>query len=80
MMAFVRGVIAAATNCGTITPFASQSTSTGVAPTARMAPTVAMKVLACVMTSSPGPISAARSASSSAESPESVPTASVTPQ
>ncbi len=51
------------------------STNTGVAPTAMIASTVAMKVLAGVMTSSPGPISNARSASSIAASPVPTPIA-----
>ncbi len=45
------------------------STSTGVAPTAAIASTVAMNVFAAVMTSSPGPTPNARSASSMAARP-----------
>ena len=51
------------------------STKTGLAPTAMIARTVAMKVLAGVITSSPGPTSKARSASSIAASPVPTPMA-----
>ena len=51
------------------------STKTGVAPTAMIARTVAMNVLAGVITSSPGPTSNARSASSIADSPVPTPIA-----
>ena len=44
-------------------------------PACEIARTVAMNVLAAVITSSPGPMPEARMTSSSAESPESVPTA-----
>src|SRR5256885_12334463 len=53
----------------------STSTRTGVAPAWEMAKAEAIKLLAAVMTSSPGPMSYARRASSNAEVPESTPTA-----
>ena len=55
------------------------STNTGVAPTAMMASTVAMNVLAGVITSSPAPTSNARSASSIAASPVPTPMAWLAP-
>ncbi len=52
----MRGVIAASSLAGSIVWVArSTSTNTGFAPTSRMASPVAMKVLATVTTSSPGP-------------------------
>src|SRR5207302_5962432 len=53
----------------------STSTSTGVARAWEMAKAEAIKLLAAVITSSPGPMSYARRASSNAEVPESRPTA-----
>ena len=53
----------------------STSTSRGVAPTALTASAVAMKEFDGTITSSPGPISSARSASASASVPEETPTA-----
>src|SRR5690606_9977515 len=58
----------------------STSTRTGWAPTYAMASTVAIKVLAAVMTSSPGPMPYARNAISRADVPESTPTAYFTSQ
>ena len=52
----------------------SQSTSTGVAPARATASAVAMKVLAGTITSSPGPMPSARSASSNASVPLATPT------
>src|SRR5207253_6565156 len=58
----------------------SISTKTGFAPVNEIAETVAIKVCETVITSSPGPISEARSASSRADIPESTPTAYLAPQ
>src|SRR2546422_5620003 len=55
--------------------YGSTSTRTGVAPAWDIASAEAMKLFAAVMTSSPGPMSYARRASSSADVPESTPTA-----
>ena len=51
----------------------SMSTKTGVAPTREMAPAVAKKEKGVVMTSSPGPMSSAMSATSSASVPDDTP-------
>ena len=54
-MAFVRGVMAAATRSGSMSYVSgSMSTNTGVAPAYRIDDTVALKVWPTVMTSSPG--------------------------
>ena len=55
----------------------SMSTNTGVAPTLWIVPAVAKKVNGVVMTSSPRPMSSARSASSRASVPLAQPTAYV---
>ena len=69
-IAFVRSVMAAATNCGSIVQLdGSTSTNTGVAPAPTMALTVAKKVCETVITSSPGPTPIAFRASSSAVVP-----------
>jgi len=57
----------------------SQSTKTLVAPISLIAPTVAMKVLAAVMTSSPCPTPTALSGSFSASVPEPTPMACLVP-
>ena len=60
-IAFVRWVIAASTAAGSMLAVSgSTSASTGVAPVWETASAVAMKVLAGTMTSSPGPIPAAK--------------------
>ena len=75
------GVSAASTISAVISAVSgSTSTRTGVAPTALTASAVAMKELVGTMTSSPGPMPSARSASSSASVPEETPTACSVPQ
>ena len=80
-MARVRGVMCSAT-CSTfmVSVSASTSTNTGVAPQYRMPHTVPTKVLATVITSSPGPTSAARNAMCMADVPELQATACAAPQ
>src|SRR5665213_1318202 len=56
------------------------STNTGFAPACTIAPAVAKNVNGTVMTSSPGPIPSASSASSSASEPDAHPMACRTPQ
>ncbi len=74
-IARVRGVIAASISAGSILYVrGSMSTKTGVAPTMPMASVVATNVNGVVMTSSPGPMSSARSARCSASVPEFRPT------
>ena len=69
-MARVASVIARSSSDGSrLRETGSQSTSTGRAPHASIARTVEWKVLAEVMTSSPGPTSKALRISSSAEEP-----------
>src|SRR6266516_1380105 len=69
-IAFVRSLSASATSAGAIVQLVgSMSISTGVAPVARIAPTVAKKVCETVITSSPGPTPSAFKASSSAVVP-----------
>ena len=58
----------------------STSTSLGVAPTQLTASAVAMKEFDGTMTSSPGPMSIARSAREMASVPEETPTANGEPQ
>ena len=66
----VRGVIAASIKAGFIVQVTgSTSTKTGLAPQYRMAAVVATNVIDTVMTSSPGPTSAASSARCNAEVP-----------
>lgn len=79
--AAVRGVQAAATCSAVISSVrGSTSTRTGRAPVATTASTVAMKVLAGTITSSPEPMPSARSASSSAAVPSLTPTQWRVPQ
>ena len=62
-MAFVFGVIFSSISFGSMSKVSlSMSTKTGVAPTIPIASVVATKVNATVITSSPFPISKARSA------------------
>ena len=76
MMAFVFGVIADSSFAGSILyVLSSISMKTGLAPVKLMASTVAIKVLGTVITSSPGPISRARSASQIADVPLETPIA-----
>ena len=70
MMARVRGVIAASTNDASISAVSgSMSTKTGFAPASTMTSAVAAKLKGVVITSSPGRISSAISAISSASVP-----------
>ena len=70
-MALVRGVTAALTALASIVQArGSMSISTGRAPVNRIAATVATKVNATVMTSSPGPTPQASRASCNADVPE----------
>src|SRR5262245_57668718 len=70
-MAFVRGVIRASTWAGSIVYVTgSTSTYTGTAPQYVMAHDVAMNVMGTVITSSPGPTPAAKSARCRADVPE----------
>ena len=70
MIALVRGVIAASSNAASMFAVSgSTSTNTGLAPTSAMTSAVATKVKGEVMTSSPGPISRAIRAISSASVP-----------
>ena len=65
MTARVRGVMAASSASRSILRVrGSTSTNTGVAPTATMTLAVATQVMGVVMTSSPGPMSASRKATS----------------
>ena len=77
----VLGPIAAAT-CSAVSRcvVGSTSTSFGVAPTQLTASAVAMNEFAGTITSSPGPISSARSASEIASVPEETPTERLAPQ
>ena len=81
MTAFVFGPIAAAT-CSAVIRCVSGSTSTsfGVAPTQLTASAVAMNEFDGTMTSSPGPMSSARSASEMASVPDETPTENAVPQ
>ena len=70
MIAFVFGVIAASIFAGSMhLVFGSQSTNTAVAPAIQIASAVAKNVFGCVMTSSPGPMPIAISASQIASVP-----------
>ena len=72
----MRDVMAASSPPGSIVNEASStSTNTGRAPFSRIASPVAMKVLATVTTSSPGPTPYARRARASASVPLATPTA-----
>ena len=78
--ALVRGVIAARTEAAsTIDVTGSTSTKTGVAPSRATDPAVAKNENVGVMTSSPGPIPSAISATTSASVPDDTPTAWATP-
>ena len=80
MRALVRGVIAASIFAGSMHfVFGSQSTNTAVAPAIQIASAVAKNVFGCVMTSSPGPMPIAISASQIASVPLPVPAACATP-
>ena len=80
MIAFVRGVIAAAACAGSMLKVAgSMSTSTGVAPTRTIAPAVAKNENVVVTTSSPALMPSAISASSSASVPDETAIACLTP-
>ena len=80
MIAFVCGVIAASIFDGSMHLVSgSQSTNTAVAPAIQIASAVAKNVFGCVMTSSPGPMPMAISASQIASVPFPVPTAWVRP-
>src|SRR5207249_9201445 len=75
-MALVFGVMAASILAGSMhLVFGSQSTNTAVAPAIQIASAVAKKVLGWVMTSSPGPMSKAISASQMASVPLQTPMA-----
>ena len=70
-MALVRGVMAASTRCRSMLRVTgSISTNTGVAPTSRMTLLVATHDKGVVMTSSPAPMPAMRSAISMVQVPE----------
>lgn len=69
------GSDAASTSRGSMVKYGVTSTKTGLAPTALMAPTVATKVFAAVITSSPVPIPKARIARISESVPEPTPMA-----
>ena len=74
--AFVRGVNAASSRCGSrLYVRGSMSTNTGVAPLFAIVPALAKKEYALVITSSPGPTPSAQSESSSASVPEAQPIA-----
>jgi hypothetical protein len=62
MIAFVRPVIRLAISSGSMLPSHPISASTGVAPTCKIVCTVAQNVIGVVMTSSPGPMPSAASA------------------
>ena len=80
MIAFVCGVIAASIFDGSMHFVSgSQSTNTAVAPAIQIASAVAKNVFGCVMTSSPGPMPMAISASQIASVPLPVPMACVRP-
>ena len=80
MMALVRGVIAAAmAETSMLNVAGSISTRTGRAPSLTMAPAVAKNEYVVVMTSSPGEIPSAISASRTASVPEDTATACSTP-
>jgi len=80
MMALVLRVMAASIRPGQMHLLpAWQSTNTAVAPAIQMASAVAKKVLGCVMTSSPGPMPRAISASQMASVPLPRPTAYLVP-
>ena len=80
MIAFVCGVIAASIFDGSMHLVSgSQSTNTAVAPAIQIASAVAKNVFGCVMTSSPGPMPMAISASQIASVPFPVPMAWVRP-
>src|SRR3989442_3088181 len=81
MIAFVRGVIAAATAAGSMSMLRSSiSTRIGLAFAYRMASTVAKNVCDTVMTSSPDDTPHARMASCSASVPEPTPIECLVPQ
>jgi hypothetical protein len=72
----VRGVMRAATLAGSRLKLSgSMSANTGVAPTMEIASAEAKKVNGVVITSSPGPMSSARNASTSASVPLATPVA-----
>ena len=76
MIAAVRGVMAARTASGSrLKVTGSTSTNTGMAMLCSGASPLAIIEMAGTITSSPGPISSARSASTSASVPEETPTA-----
>ena len=80
MMALVFGVMAASIFAGSMhLVFGSQSTNTAVAPAIQIASAVAKKVFGCVMTSSPGPMPSAMSASQIASVPFPMPMACFMP-
>ena len=71
MIALVRGVIAASMRLGSMLNVpGSMSMKTGVAPTSSMTSPTEMKLLGTVITSSPGPMPAARNATCIAAQPE----------
>ena len=75
MIAFVCELIRSITSFGsTLYEVSEISAKTGIARTPSTASAVAMKVLTGTITSSPSPISRARSVSSKAEVPEDTPT------
>ena len=81
MTARVRGPIAASTASGVIRCVSgSTSTNRGVAPAQLTASAVAMNEFVGTITSSPAPISSARSASEIASVPDETPTARSLPQ
>ena len=76
MIARVRGVIAASAASGLMLNVSgSMSTSTGVAPSRATQPAVAKNEYVLVTTSSPGPMSSAMSAASTASVPDDRPSA-----
>ncbi len=81
MMALVLSVIAASILAGSMhLVFGSQSTRTALAPAIQMASAVAKKVLAWVMTSSPGPMPSAIRDSQMASVPLPTPMACLLPK
>src|SRR5262245_11593961 len=79
MIALVRGVMAASNSETSTQKSSLQSTNFVTAPVSAIAPTVAMNVLAAVMTSSPGPTPRAFNARRRPSVPDPTPNANCTP-
>ena len=80
IIAFVRGVIAASMFFGSIFRSSATSTKTGVAPTKAILDAEATNEFGAVMTSSPAPISMARSTRCKPQVPFATPVAYLAPQ